>query len=750
MAEPNVSQVANIDRIELILSQLEKLPTLPAVATRLLQLVTASDSNAKEVVDLISADQSLTAKIISLAQRASYGGGLGAPTVERAVMRLGFQAVRNAVLSIKVFETFGHRKQDMLSTAFDRAEFWKHSLGVACTTRLLAQAVSWRVDPEEAFVCGLLHDLGKVALSVALPKSYARILRATIGRWGCIAEVERHSLGLDHAVAGRRLAQRWQLPQAMVDVMWLHHCRPDALPPNLTTANIVKLVYLADLVVREQRIGFSGNHVFLDRATDVAAAFGIKPDRFAGIVENLAKQIHERAGIIGLSDLTSERLYTRAMAQANDELSQMNQTLAQANATLRRRAEYFEAMVKLTESLSTDASVGDACQGGARTLREVLDVPAVLLCMVGNDHTHGHMALVSAEHSRTDLVDPGELSAARDALGPVSAGWFVPPLPGVQPVLTRFAGELGPGPYWLLPLHSHGQVVAFAALSLVDERFDALKREASDLAALLASIGLVVASAQARNGAQRLAEDLAQANQQVQHQQAALLRARSLEAIAAMASGAGHELNTPLAVISGRAQQLQGRDLPDDVAELLATMERQAHRCAEIVSDLMDFAQPTPPSPVGFDVGSLCEALRRDWAERAGLRQEQFAVEIPPDLPQAYADPVQVRAILDELISNAVDSVEANDLQLAINCHPDMSDETITIVVQDNGCGMAPDVLGRALDPFFSSQPAGRKRGLGLALAARLAQSNAGALWLESEPKRGTTAFVRLPASQAD
>src|SRR5438132_6602173 len=143
-------------RVELILQQLQQLPTLPSVAVRVMEITGRDDSTAAEVVQLISADQSLTAKILQLVHRASAGVRGEVNSVERAVVLLGFEAVRSAVLAVSVFETFRETAKP-LSSHFRRDEFWKHCVAVACASELIAETLTDKsVDPSEAFVGGLL------------------------------------------------------------------------------------------------------------------------------------------------------------------------------------------------------------------------------------------------------------------------------------------------------------------------------------------------------------------------------------------------------------------------------------------------------------------------------------------------------------------------------------------------------------------------------------------------------------------
>src|SRR3954465_12026729 len=150
-------------RVELILQQLEELPTLPAVAVRVLQLTgEGSTSSTNDVVRVISSDPALSARILALTYRADRGVRDDVKTIDRAVSLLGFDAVRNAVLAVAVFQALSSPEAgEPAAGHFNREAFWIHSLAVACCAELLAEAagVTLGVTPSEAFLCGLLHDL---------------------------------------------------------------------------------------------------------------------------------------------------------------------------------------------------------------------------------------------------------------------------------------------------------------------------------------------------------------------------------------------------------------------------------------------------------------------------------------------------------------------------------------------------------------------------------------------------------------
>jgi signal transduction histidine kinase len=219
--------------------------------------------------------------------------------------------------------------------------------------------------------------------------------------------------------------------------------------------------------------------------------------------------------------------------------------------------------------------------------------------------------------------------------------------------------------------------------------------------------------------------------------------------IAEIAAGAGHELNSPLTVISGRAQMLQRQTGDPEMKRSLETIYNKAHECSTIVTELMDFARPRTPQFAAVDLAALLAEVRDEVLERSSLPPSQFRMEIADEdgapLPPARADHNQIKSVFHELIENAEHAVAAADANITVRCRRAPSGDALEVTVRDNGCGMSPAVLQRAFDPFYSHRDAGRSRGLGLARVHRIVEAHGGRIWFESRTDEGTTAYVLVP-----
>jgi HD-like signal output (HDOD) protein len=541
-----LSEATRKRRLDLILRQVESLPTLPSVAMRLLSLTAAEDTHARDVVDLIRADQTLTAKVLALCRQADRGLRDDVMTVDRAVVLLGFNTIRNAVLSVKVLETFPDKPRaarngaeseadaaaagPVPAPAFDYLNFWRHSLAVAITAELLATAAAAPdLPPGEAFVCGLMHDVGKLALDQVLPKSFARVLQLAELNQGNLAEFERRVIGLDHHTAGKRLAEQWGLPHALQDCIWLHGTAYELLP-RLEHRRLVGLVSLADLMVRQQHVGFSGNFVVRQDPRELAKKIGIDPEAITAASARLHEELERRSKALGLDDRPSRDLYLESIEHANEELGRLNSALDRRGRVAARQGQALEAIAAFHAAAAPGQGVLDAMAAVLASAESALGPGFYALLSESESDEPGEnqgqervwlLAQPSADHEaspapRSRLIDPPP-HAVRLSQLEAGAGAAL----GLMSVVPWIADSLLEAPdlreVKLLPLASGWGIAAV----LLHDR-PALP-PGTQLAALTSTWGAAIAAAGQHQGARRLGEELAEANRALAEAQDRLL-----------------------------------------------------------------------------------------------------------------------------------------------------------------------------------------------------------------------------------
>jgi signal transduction histidine kinase len=221
------------------------------------------------------------------------------------------------------------------------------------------------------------------------------------------------------------------------------------------------------------------------------------------------------------------------------------------------------------------------------------------------------------------------------------------------------------------------------------------------------------------------------------------VRVGRLAGLAELAAGAGHEINNPLAVISGQAQHLLQHEADPGRQKSLQAIVRQAQRIHDILGDLMQFARPPRPQKLTVDVHELVREAAESVRELADLKKVTVEL-LEPAAALLDADPRQARTALAGLMRNAVEAAPAGGWA---RLRVESSESAVCFVIEDGGAGPAPEQLDHLFDPFFSGRPAGRGRGLGLPTAWRLAREQGGDVRFEPVPGGPTRFVLTLPRS---
>jgi putative nucleotidyltransferase with HDIG domain len=243
--------------------KLQDLPTLPAVAQQLNRESERDTFTAHSLAELISKDPPLAAKVLKLSNSAYYGLAKQVTTIDRAVTLLGISTIRNLALSISIFKLISRCK----SAGLDIKGLWHHCLGVAVAAKILA-AVRYPGQAEEAFLNGILHDIGAFAIIVLFPDQVTKVLELMIGSKLPQGEAEKKVLGFSHMEAGAIMAESWNFPEKHFRGIRFHH---NPFVPSIDPADpdnrLLFAVYTANQMAKVMSLGTSFD----------AQATGIKP-----------------------------------------------------------------------------------------------------------------------------------------------------------------------------------------------------------------------------------------------------------------------------------------------------------------------------------------------------------------------------------------------------------------------------------------------------------------------------------------
>jgi putative nucleotidyltransferase with HDIG domain len=265
------------------LDRIDALPTLPTIAMEVNNMLQDDDTSIKDLTQTIEKDQAIVQRILKLVNSAFFGFQSTITDISRAVAILGFNTIRNVIISVSVINAF--KGKDTFK-GFDITDFWVHSVGVAITSKTLA--VKTRLHPpEDAFTGGLLHDIGKIVLSQYFQDLFKKIWVSTRENNLSFYEAEHREIPIDHAQIGGYLAKKWGLPSGLIDTIRYHH----VLSKSADGLNMMMIVHAADIILN--RLGRDSENELDLSVIKPEAVVAMKPhletasDWFPGICEEI-------------------------------------------------------------------------------------------------------------------------------------------------------------------------------------------------------------------------------------------------------------------------------------------------------------------------------------------------------------------------------------------------------------------------------------------------------------------------------
>ncbi len=226
------------------LDRIDDLPTLPVIAMEVNTMLQDYNTSIQDLCRVIENDQALVPRILKLVNSSFYGFKSKIANIDRAIILLGFNTIRNAIISVAVLDAFSMKKINV--EGFDIKEFWAHSVAVAVISRYLS-AITRSCAPEDAFTAGLLHDIGKIVIAQYFPDIFKKILESIKINSISFYEAEKKEIPINHARLGTYLAKKWKLPDSLSDTIRYHH----AVKKNVTDSNLLMVVHTADIITNE-------------------------------------------------------------------------------------------------------------------------------------------------------------------------------------------------------------------------------------------------------------------------------------------------------------------------------------------------------------------------------------------------------------------------------------------------------------------------------------------------------------------
>lgn len=687
-----------------------RLPAMPQILIKLIELLQADDAGMPELAALIAKDAGMTSKIMAVANSSAYQRHNRSVGLEQALVSLGTDMIKTLVISESVFQTFNNFPH---SGSTDLRAFWKGSLTTAVIARDIARVLDYP-QVEEAYLAGLLHNVGRLALLATAPKEYAYNFTARDDEDLCA--VEQRTLEITHAEAGAWLIERWNLDSFLADSVLYHH---EPVPRLEAAHPLIRIVRLAHQLCY---------HADMPQAAAEAAGLcGIEEDKLDAFVKSAARQVTRAAEHLGI-DLAGA-----------DEIP-----APPAMAQIAALKPVDPVQARLQEEVRNMVLVQEMGQSFARQTGE----PGMLDAM-----TRSARILFDLETTVILLESP-----TGHALQGAGSG-------EAQQRLSEFAVPLNkPG---LLADAANGRTLAFATrgggpgLGIVEEQlFRIVGSEALVCLPLVAGqrcLGMIVGGVpawqlpllqkkerflqafgnQAANALETALSERGHARRQVAHV-AEEYREASRRVV--------HEVNNPLSIIKNYLSVLDAKlARREPVVSEMSILNEEIDRVGHLINGLADL-QPSEAGNV-TNVARVVEDVLRLFRATDFLPASVQVITRMQDGPQEIdGDADLLKQILVNLVKNAIEAQpQGGRIEIAnrglVNRERRLY---VELVVSDAGPGLSQEVLANLFSAVKSSKE-GKHHGLGLSIVHSLVKKLNGMISCRSGAN-GTSFELLLPA----
>ena len=704
-----------------------KLPAMPQVLVKLMEICQSDETGMSALAELIAKDPGMSTKALGIANSSAYHRASGrTANLEQSLAVLGTEMIKTLVINESVSQVFNHLNH---AHGTDLRCFWKHSLSVAVIAKEIAARIGY-ASPEEAYLAGLLHDIGRLALLATTAKEYAHVFFAPDDDKLCA--IESSLANLAHTEAGALLATRWNLDSFLADSLLYHH---EAASRLASAHPLVRILMLAHLASQSQ-----GDTAPLGEACE---ACGIATADVIRIAENSEAMVQKCADMLGIDLAGAEELTApvdgweiagkiAALDDSNSGAADLPRNGSQDEARHRLAEEVRNSMLvtELRQSLSAQTRNGasrlDAVSRSARILFDLSDVAILEIDKTGEaligiplgEHRQRMASFTIPLGGSNRLAEAARQREVTFVEGPGE------PLDLAEAQLMRL---LGGQALVCLPLVARGHCYGVLLGATAANRLAGLKGRARFLATFgeHAAMHLQAPETTIATPAQPAATESRGTTRKIVHE----------------ANNALSIVKNYLGVLDGRLEKQQSAD------KEMAILHEEVDRVGRIIRRLSGSAESGGTSIA--ELNSLIHnVVQLFQAGAAAPARTQITARTPETPNEVECDPEALKQVLINLVKNAFEAMPENgEIVVSDNGLVNRDGKLyIEISVEDNGPGIPPDILASLFSPVQTSK-GGHHQGLGLSIVHDLIKKDRGLISCRSGA-RGTCFEILLPIRQ--
>jgi len=705
------------------------LPTLPHILLKLVEACKGEPDTMQETSQIISKDTALSARIIRLVNSVYYGLPNRVTSIDHALLLVGTNTIKNIAVSASIYQAFNQAED---SSVISRLKlFWRHSLMCATLSKLIAKKISYS-SPDEAFLSGLLHDIGKLVLWVNFSKKeYAEILEPYRSKPGPLLASETR-LGANHCEVGAWMINRWKLQSFIADAVRYHH-EPvhrilDALP-------MVKIVFVANALSSEIVEDTDANFKI---AKEI---FGFAPsevEELISLAEEEVKQVEE------LLEIDVEPLEASSKSVSEKDAAKQKDLVRAV-----RDISLLQGTLESVLEVHGEESILKVVMQGLQIL---FDVHSILFFLY--------------DQEKDALVGKDGVGCSQDVL----MSELVIPVQRKKCLLARSL-------YERKPIDSFGHLTEVELSIMDDQIIHLIGKEGMLCLPMVAhkeSVGVIVLGIDEAR-VSHLSEEInlltmftnqaasAVDTENVRQTRASSIQSERLTASSAVARKVAHEVSNPLGIIKNYLKILGLKLAKDSPAqEEIKIINEEIDRVSGIVRELSSFSEPRVQQKELVDINALISDLIKITHEslllQSGIRAH---LNLEPSLPSIMTDKNGLKQVVINLVKNAVEAMPeggnlhintrgvSNGLGNKFEKGGKGDQQYVEITIRDDGSGVPDSVKSKLFEPFVSSKGEGHA-GLGLSIAYNIIRELNGTMSCESDETTGTTFKIVLPTGKRE
>ncbi len=711
------------------LEQLRELPVHPYVLSKTLSALSDIAPNPASVAQLVFSDPGLGAYMLYVSRPSSYAAPSTIPSPQAVLERIGMARLRTLLLRMAMANRFDQTQA--LDSEVDG--LWRESLFSAACCRLIAERTGCAA-PHEAYLAGLLHDLGRLALY-------------SVG--GGSALFTDYENECSHTLAGKWLAERWRLPEPLVEAIWLHHHAPGQMEGPPDGGHLLDVAMLSDALAPRPGERMEAPPSLAALPEGLLLRLKLNGEDAEQIRKAAAEAVRGRISSFALDRSSLDGLQDALRAAAIEALESQTRTEDETVA-VRRQVRRLHALNQMNQQLHPGLALDEMLEILAASIRDGLGVSPGICCIV--DALNQELYLATWANPRVPLakqvvpldraamagMESGEAPVLRAlqalGMGLDQAGWAGAGMREIAQWEGLVAAPMLAGD------RCYGQILFDATAC----QFDMSGESFSELMAFASACGLAVARGRAEERLSGRIEEMAVRLQRESALEHKLLEAKRLARVGEFAAHAVRSMEAPLSAAMGHIERLAEKTADTQDSRALETVMRHTNAVRLTLANLLYLARrespASEPCKLNYAVHELIVQERREL-ETQGVRVVEKYAE---GLPRIMADRRLLETAITNLVQHAIHNLRENGGVLTIQTWAEPDRRAVSMRFANSGRGVPAHQIEELFEPASESSGGA---GLGLAVCREIMRAHSGRLEAESDPELGTAFTLVWPAA---